>query len=195
MPEFSTAGEGILDLAVARALLEATGHTVYREFDRRGKNNLDTALNGMASASQHFNWLILRDLDAEACAPAVLARILPQHADPGRFVLRLAKESIEAWLLADPQALSQFLSVRPALIPDNPEALHHPKTSLVGLAAQSRSRELREALVPRPASGARVGPEYNQRLIEFVYTAWNVRRAAVNCDSLARAVQRLDGFH
>ena len=90
-----------------------------------------------------------------------------------------AVREVEAWLLADAARLGRFLGVPAARIPLSPDTLRNPKQEMVNLARRSRSRSIREDLVPRPEGGRQVGPAYTSRLIEFVQGAANGWRPAV----------------
>lgn len=188
---FSIAGEGTLDLAVAEIILNRFGHEVSAAFDKRGKDNLDSRLSGYLNASRISPWLVLRDLDTDDCAPTVLNRIAPNIGQFPNMHLRICVRSVEAWLLADSQAFAQFLGVRIAAVPQDPDDLAYPKTTLVQIAAGSRRRNLRDGIVPRPQSGRAVGPEYNSIMTEFVLAHWNVERAIGQSPSLDRAVNRI----
>jgi hypothetical protein len=69
-----------------------------------------------------------------------------------------------------------------------------PKLSMVELARRSRNPGLRRALVPRPDSGARVGPAYTSALIDFVRNRWNPEAAAEVSPSLRRALAAIRGL-
>ncbi len=60
---------------------------------------------------------------------------------------------VEAWLLADRERISAFLGVGTVKVPRDPETLEDPTRTLVDLARQSRRRDIREDMVPRPGSG------------------------------------------
>jgi hypothetical protein len=112
---------------------------------------------------------------------------------------RVAVRAVEAWLLADGEAIAGFLGVARTAIPSrSPDDLDDPKRMLVEIAKSSRRREIREDMVPRPASGRSVGPAYASRLIEFATSAWRPEVAAMCSESLRRAIaslERLVGTH
>ena len=56
---------------------------------------------------------------------------------------------------------------------------------------QIRSSRLRTDLLPTSGSTATVGPDYNNRLSQFIHTGWNVFEAEKNSESLRRAVLRI----
>jgi hypothetical protein len=106
---------------------------------------------------------------------------------------RVAVREIEAWLLADRERLAAFLGVKSARLPANPEEEPDPKRIIVELAQQSRRREIREDMAPRPGSGRQIGPAYSSRLIEFVSGSggWRPEVAARSSDSLRRCLSCL----
>ena len=185
-----TAVEGDLDAAVAHRLVQDAGASVAVVHGRSGKNRLLQQLAGFNAAAAHNPWLVLIDLNSDhECAPPAIARWLPEPADLMCF--RAAVREAEAWLLADRSAFARFLGVSAALLPHHPEAEPDPKGLVVQVARRSRSRIIREALVPSPGSRRAIGPGYTGRLIEFVQTPWLPTRAAERSDSLARCLSRV----
>jgi len=177
--------EGVTDEAVAKRLLLEAGLEPGPVYGRGGKRTLDERLAGYNNAARFSSWLVLRDLDDDApCAPDLRRKLLPNPAQ--RMRLQIAVHAIEAWLLADGESLSDFLSVSRTRVPDSPEVVLHPKRVLVELARRSRRRAIREALVPAPGTTARVGPGYAAALIEFAAQHWRPHVAASRSESLAR---------
>jgi len=138
-------------------------------------------------AGRHAPMIGLADLEQSECAPALLARELPQKS-PG-FHLRLAVRMLESWLMADRQSLASFLRVSVATIPVNPDAEVHPKRKLIDIARKSTSRAIRDALVPGD-SGAIVGPEYVATMSDFIRLHWQAANARQVSPSLERACRR-----
>ena len=185
--------EGDVDEAVLRRLVEHVGAMPGPVHGKNGKTYLQQRLGGYNQAAQLSPWVVLVDLDHDAdCAPPFRASWLPNPAPYMCF--RVAVRMVEAWLLADRERLSRFLSVHASQVPLNPEAVDDPKQSMVDLARQSRRREIREDMVPRPGSGRTVGPAYTSRLIEFVLEGtfgWRPEVAAKLSDSLDRCLDCL----
>lgn len=61
------------------------------------------------------------------------------------------------------------------------------------LVSKCRRRNIREDILPKDQF-AKIGPNYNERLGEFVMGYWNTERAAKRSDSLSRAVKALYNF-
>lgn len=186
----TVAVEGDHDAVVARRLLEAVGLAMGAVYGARGKGALDKALPGYNHAAKHGPWLILRDLDHDApCAPKLVERLIPEPAP--HMCLRVVVRSIESWLMADRDGMSRFLQVTPSRVPAEPETLPHPKQFLIELAKHSRSRAIRQDMVPTMGTGAHVGPGYTGRIIEFAGTQWQPLLAAKRSESLERCMRAL----
>ncbi len=186
--------EGRTDEAVVRRILDHMGIPAGRTYGKNGKDALLQRLSKYNQAAQFNPWLVVVDLDQDAqCAPAYLnhhiAQRLPQLAP--RMYLRVAVRAIESWLLADAEQIAQFLGVRVQLVPVNPDTEEDPKRTLVNLARRSRYRTIRQDLVPRPGSGASVGPDYVGRLLGFTMQRWHPDIAAQHSNSLHRCIEAL----
>jgi hypothetical protein len=186
----SAAVEGIVDEAVVRKLIVQTGGRPGTVYGKNGKPYLRWQIEGYNNAAKRLPWLVLVDLDRDAeCAPPLCEQWLP---DPALYLcFRVAVREVEAWLMADGESLSSFLSVARSRIAAEPEQLFVPKTEMVNLARHSRRRQIREDMVPRERSGRQVGPAYASRLMEYVETQWRPEVAAQGAESLRRAMDCL----
>jgi hypothetical protein len=190
MASVSIASEGLADVPVLRRILAHLGHDVTFVYGGRGKGSIDRNLKGYNNAARFAPWLVVRDLDHDApCASALAAQLIPHPSEHMR--LRIAVREVESWLLGDPEALADFLSVRRDLFPADPETLNDPKQTLVNLARKSRRREIREDMVPANGTSATVGPAYSFRIEEFARHHWRPAMAAAHCRSLRRTLARL----
>lgn len=187
----TAAVEGTVDEAVVRRLVRHVGAIPGDVYGKNGKESVRRRIQGYNNAAQHSPWIVVVDLDRDAdCAPLLRAEWLPV---PAPFLcFRIAVREVEAWLMADRQRIASFLRVPHDRIPLHPESLDDPKETMVNLARQSRSRELRVDMVPRPGSGRSIGPAYSSRLIEFAADEWRPEVAAEPSDSLRRAIQCLE---
>lgn len=182
--------EGVIDSAVARRLLGEVGLAVAAEHGGTGKATIDRYLRGYNNAARFSCWLVLRDLDHDAgCAPALRARLLDRPAAHMR--LHVAVRAVEAWLLADGERISAFLRVTRTLVPGTPERLDDPKRTLVALARRSRSRAIREAMVPAPGATAAVGPDYASFLVDYASSHWRPEVAEQRSEDLGRLRRHL----
>jgi hypothetical protein len=189
-PHVTVAVEGDLDAAVARRLLGDAGLSPGAVYGRSGKSRLDRSLDGYNRAARRARWFVLRDLDHDAsCAPELMERLLPEPS--AQMCFRIVVRKIEAWLLADRRKMAAWLQLPMDVIPGDPEMLADAKATLVQLARRSRSRLLREELVPAAGTHSKVGPGYTGRLIEFATIQWQPQVAALGSPSLARCLRAI----
>ncbi len=158
--------EGSTDEPVAKRLLTHVGLQVGTVYGRKGKAHLLGRLPNYNKAAHFSPWFVVVDLDGDTrCASQFVAQWLP---DPAKGMqLRVAVQAIEAWLMADRESLARFLAVSPSSLPYRTDLELNPKETLINIAQASRSRSIREDIVPRRGSGAKVGPLYVARLTEF----------------------------
>ena len=186
----SGAVEGIIDEAILRRLAAHVGLGVGPVHGKNGKDGLLEKLGGFNQAARFAPWVVLVDLNAGAdCAPAYAELVLPDPSDG--MNLRIAVRQAEAWLMADLSGLSQFLRIRQAELPGDPDGEPNAKIRLVNAARNSRNNRVVADMVPREKSGRKTGPAYAARVIEFVARHWDIDSASQHSDSLARCVHRL----
>lgn len=183
--------EGEADVPIAEQMIRYVDKEPFRAVVAQGKSNLDPRLPELNRTGGELNWLILRDLDHDApCAPQLVRRLLPEDAAP-RVSLRKSVRAAESWMLADIDGFAQEFSVSRNRLPQNPDDLDNPKMHVLDLCRGSQERKVRQAMLPRPGSGRRVGPEHTARISSFVRRQWDPNRAARRSPSLARSLSRL----
>jgi hypothetical protein len=185
------AAEGILDLAILRRLTRDVGLTPTVVHGGRGKAQINKRLAAYNQAAKHSPWVVLRDLNSDcACAGELVAKLLPSPARLMTF--RVAVREVETWLLADRERFAAVFKVAARALPNLPEQLEHPKAALLEAVQKSSSRDIRSAMVIRPASGTLAsGPEYNALLENFAGSEWQPAAAAKRAPSLAKARLRI----
>lgn len=155
------------------------------------KKRLNARLASYNRAAARYPWFVLRDLDHDApCAPELVVRLLPQPSVWMCF--RVAVRQAESWLLADREAIASYLSVAASRVPVAPDSLDDPKRALVSLAATSKRRAIREAMVPEKGKSAPVGPGYLTCVTEFASAHWHPKRTASWSPSLRTALAALE---
>ena len=150
-------------------------------------------IRGWNSAARSVPFVILTDLDIGECPASLIRDWLGVTKHPN-LLFRVAVREVESWILADSKNLAEFLGVHRALIPSDTDALPDPKAAIVELARRSRSKALRDGIVPRRNSTAKQGPDYNGCLGSFVREHWDIEAAKGNSASLARTVDRITSF-
>lgn len=197
MPSITLAVEDVLsERVILRMLAQIRGDlTVSTKIGFRGNAYLRSIARGLNKAAKGSAFILLTDQDtAEACPVRIISEWLGGDKLHHNFLFRIAVLEVEGWLLADRKAISEFLGVPVAKLPENADTIPNPKQFLVNLARSSNRSNIREDLVPKPGGTAQVGPNYNGRLAEFLEASWSCKRARDNSDSLKRAVRRLEDF-
>ncbi|HEX7090464.1 MAG TPA: hypothetical protein VF192_10020 [Longimicrobiales bacterium] len=176
-----------MDEAVVRRLITLAGGQPGAVYGKNGKGHLRQKIGAYNRAARHAPWVVLVDLDHEAdCPPSLLAGWVRDAA--GHLCFRVAVRAVEAWLMADAEALARFLSIPRSRVPRDPEGLDDPKQVMVDLARGSQRAHIRADMVPRESGGRAVGPAYSSRLIEYAQEHWRPEVAAQRAASLRRAM-------
>jgi len=181
------------EVTLFRILEVVDGYAVGTPYRRGGFGYLRRTIPGWNQAARSVPFIVLTDLDKYECPAELINDWLrvPKHRN---LLFRVAVREVESWLLADSPNFSEFLGVRSSLIPADTDSLPDPKATLVQLARRSRSKQIRESIVPAKGSTAKQGPDYNGCLCTFVRKRWDLDTAKANSPSLARTVDRLSSF-
>ncbi|MDD5450883.1 MAG: DUF4276 family protein [Desulfovibrionales bacterium] len=187
--------EDDLSEAVMRRILQQCGRSYYIGscYSQRGFGYLKRNVKGFNNAAKGTPFLILTDLDRSECAPTLISEWISAPIQKN-LLFRVAVRTVEAWLLADRTTFARFMGLSEKNLPENPDELEAPKQFLVELAQKCRKRQLRQALAPPAGSTAKVGPDYNGKLIAFVQELWSPNKAAKHSPSLYRTVKAVSSF-
>ena len=189
--------EGDVDEIVLRRLIERKNFCIGGIYGRKGKDFLKQKIGAYNEAAKHNRWIVLVDLNASAdCAPNLVSLWIPDRNV--QMSLRVVVRAIESWLLSDKKRMAEYLNISEKHIPINPEILPNPKQTLVNLAKKSRSRQIREDMIPREGSGRDIGPAYTSRLIDFISNhrnGWRPDVAAESSNSLKRCLNAINGMN
>ncbi len=198
MPIWITlAVEDRLSEAVVRKILAhcSPSFEVSQCLGRKGCGYLKKRIRNFNKAAKELPIFVLTDLDnPEDCAPERVRSWLGSQPQEHNLLFRIAVMEVESWLLAHRAAIADFLMVPLNRIPMNTDGIREPKEFLVGLARKSRSRRLREDLVPQRGASSPVGADYNGRLAEFVRARWNADTASQCSASLKRTLIRVRDY-
>jgi hypothetical protein len=183
------AAEDVPGLAVGRKLVaEHPPLSVYRDKNAYGFGSLRNKVTSYDRMGAHgLPVLMLTDLDDAPCPSGKVADWLGRDPSPG-FLFRICVREIEAWLLADREAMAAFLKIKEQTVPPAPETLSDPKVELIKLARKA-PRAIRVGMTPR--GSASIGPEYNELLSAYISGHWSICRAVDRAPSLARARRRI----
>ncbi|MBT3200073.1 MAG: hypothetical protein HN350_09170 [Phycisphaerales bacterium] len=151
------------------------------------------AFPNMASAGLHI--FILTDLDTTDCPPTLIRDWfnVPQNqpiALPPKLVFRVPVREVESWLLADRDALANFMGIPKANFSNKPDELPDTKQHLLNVISDKGRKKWHKDMLPQSPT-ASIGPLYNEKLCEFICEKWDPARASANSPSLARAIAAL----
>lgn len=193
---------------VTKAIIErllnfcSTNFKVFKEVPARGseiKNKIPT-LNRLAKI---MPVILLTDLDTTACAPKLKQELLNGEVQSANFLINIAIDEGEAWLMADRKGFARYIGVDETIIPQTSmqkmggmkkvkEMTFDIKSSWMlthQIINKAKNAELREQI---SATGkATKGKEYNSAILPFIKNVWNIQEAMTNSDSLTRMVNRL----
>lgn len=188
--------EDDLQLAVLERLLDFSGRNfvVGQTFKGNGYGYIKKHIKSFNHAAIAMPYLMITDLDDSECAPEKIRRWLNVPKNPN-LMFRIAVHDIEAWILADRENIANFLGVSPSRVNTNVESLQRAKIHLLDLVKHSRKKSLIRDMLPQPQSTAKIGPNYNFLLTQFVKSCWDPAIALEYSDSLKRAIINLQTFN
>lgn len=191
-----------LTLAVEDPLSEAVARKILCQSDKnycvnnclglKGYGYLKTRINAFNEAAKTLPFFVLTDQDI-GCPPGKINNWLNGKPN-SNLIFRIAVMEIESWVMADRMAIADFLSISESHFPYKMDELSDPKQFLLAKARKSRKRSIKEDIVPRDRSTAKIGPNYNARLSDFIRNNWDVHRAKKCSESLNRAFSRVQKY-
>jgi hypothetical protein len=187
--------EDALSGAVISKILAASRrrYLIGVRYNGSGFGWIKKRIGGFNNAAKGMAYFVLTDLDTSECAPVLIRRWLDAPRHPN-LLFRVAVREVEAWVLGCRASFAVFLGVPENRIPINADEVPNPKELVVNLARRSRKKDIRLDIVPQDGSTAKVGPNYNGRLMSFVERYWDPAVAKEGSLSLRKAVEALDAF-
>jgi hypothetical protein len=167
-------------------------YSIQNSYSGNGFGYLKSNIKGFNQASKSIPFFMLTDLDNYTCPPELIDDWITFPLNQN-FIFRIAVREVESWLMADIEGLSGFLKVSKTIFPKEPEIEQDPKDRLIQIARRSRTRSIRDDIIPINKN-AKIGPNYNGRLIEFVSQKWSIENAKKRSISLSRALDKLEHF-
>lgn len=204
MKDVYIAGEDPVTREIIYRLLKycSSDFHVIQELPARGseiKNKIE--LFNKLAATQPV--ILLTDLDTDDCAPCTKRNLLnglKQHPD---FLINVAVDEAEAWLMADRMNFANYIGVPET---DVPQACLQKQGGMKPLmeidcrvkssyylthsiAPHSAKEEIRSQVAATGRSCK--GKEYNSAMLPFIRDIWNIDNACQNSDSLLRMIGRV----
>lgn len=178
------------EIVCLRLLKELEGKLTPQLLLRKGGSGyLKSNIRKWCELSNTLPVLILTDLDNTKCPLLLIQSWLEKDKKPDNLLIRVAVREIESWLIADYEAIQDFLNSKERLSV-KPDEIQDPKQYLLNLAKKA-PRQIRDDLVQVNKGSIRQGLGYNNLLAKFVTETWDPERAAARSPSLAKARMRL----
>ncbi|MDO9618642.1 MAG: DUF4276 family protein [Pseudomonas sp.] len=186
------ATEDELSEAVGQKLISMTNGKLAATLLLRqgGQGYLYKRIKNFCEMSAHQPVILITDLDNSKHPHELITKWLGKLQKPKQLIIRIAVREIESWVLSDHAAINTLLGKSIGKIPENPDTLADPKSTLLSLAKKA-PREIKADLVAQSGTVARQGYGYNRVLIEFIKESWCPIRASERSDSLKRAIHRI----
>lgn len=190
--------------AIIRRLLEfcSPRFRVKKEVPARG-GEIKHKIKELNALAQYNPIILLTDLDATDCAPLLKRDLLTGLTQSPDFLINIAIDEGEAWLMADRKGFAAYFKVEEEIIPTSSMQKMGGRTKVREMdfpvksswmlthriAKESRREEIRSQIAAQ--GKATKGKEYNSGMLPFIKDKWNIEEAMKNSDSLARMVSRL----
>ena len=150
--------------------------------------------------------ILLTDLDDTLCAPTKKQEILHGIEQNPLFIINVAVEEAETWLMADKDNFISYFCVEDK-IPnaqmcrmhgrnERIETIYEYKPSLYmmrEIISTSTKLAIQKQLTPK--EGAKKGPEYNIAMTPFIQEVWNPENARLKSYSLDKMIYHLQSIH
>lgn len=147
--------------------------------------------------------ILLTDLDDVLCAPTLINRLLNGVKKNKAFVINIAVDEAEAWLMADRIGFAEYFNIDINALPMSVQTRQGGRNYCTEMDFQCKSsydfthRILQTCTNPvlikqlQPQKGATKGPEYNSVIIPFIQKKWDINAAKLNSNSLDRMIKRI----
>jgi hypothetical protein len=198
-------GEDDVTKAIIQKLLlfSSKNVTIISDFPARG-GKIKSMVDKFNNLSEFNPVILLTDLDTYDCAPTLLNNWFKKIPRKPNFLVRIAIDEAEAWLMADREGFANYFKVPIDKIPNSkPISKFRPAIIEMDFPYKSSLFMMRE-IIPFTSfstykdkllakDGLSKGPEYNTSIIPFI-NSWNIQNARKNSSSLDRTVNRLEMF-
>ena len=201
-------GEDEVTKAIIRKALKeyAPALQVAGELPARG-SEIKSKIRGFNDLSVRTPVVLLTDLDTDDCAPMTKRKLLGDMEKQDDFIVNIAVDEAEAWLMADRDNFAAFLGIdtekMPASSPQKQGGMKACQEMRIPMKAsyylthslilESSKAELKAQM---KSHGRKCkGKEYNTAMLPFIDSQWNMEKAKENSDSLRRMIERLQALN
>ncbi len=177
---------------------------IVQSIPARG-SEIKTKIKEFNALAVAYPVILLTDLDNEPCAPIGKKNLLGGIIQSQNFIINIAYDEAEAWLMADTKGFSKYFGIPIDRMPQFTMQKMQGRKSLSEislnvksswyltheLAHLSNKQGIRAQIsVPRTERTCK-GKEYNSALVPFINTIWNPEGARQVSNSLNRMITRI----
>lgn len=179
-------------LVLVRKILTSTERfSIVCEFPRTGFGYLKKKMKDFNTLAKSYVVVVVTDIDNKEINPAEFKMKWLDIPKNSGLIFELAIVEIESWILADTESFRTYFSTTNNELSATDE-IPDPKRKLTELARESRDRDIREAIIPK--SGAKIGPEYNITLVDYIENHWDSSVARNRSSSLDHFLTVIEEF-
>ncbi|MDR0737697.1 MAG: DUF4276 family protein [Prevotellaceae bacterium] len=196
-------GEDLVTYAIIKRVLAycSNDFKIISELPARG-GQVRSKMDEFNNLSLANPVILLTDLDAETCAPQLVRQLIKKDKND-HFILNIAVDEAEAWLMADREGFAEYFKIKIEDMPPAHQTKQGGRKALTEmkfdykpslfltheLVKKIKHAELKQQLTPK--KGATKGPEYNSCLLPFIQYKWDITNARRNANSLDRMIGRM----
>lgn len=163
-------------------------------------------LNAFNNLAKSCPVVVLLDLDSENCPPEFKSKLTKDMTVSEDFVINIACDEAEAWLMADVLNFSKYFHIPIVNIPQSSlTRLNGPRPRIEvcspckssmhithNIAQYSTNATIRDCLYVDDPKEKCKSAEYNKVVLPFIEKDWNPEVARKNSYSLDRMIMRLE---
>jgi hypothetical protein len=176
---------------------------IISELPARG-GQVKSQISAFNKLSETHPVVLLIDADAATCAPLLLNELIRDKNK--NFILNIAVDEAEAWLMADREGFAEYFKLELDDMPVSHKTKQGGRKELAEMSfAYKSSMYLTHELIRKsknsafiqqlaPKKHAAKGPEYNSCMLPFIQDKWDIDNARKNSDSLNRMIVRLENL-
>ena len=186
--------EDSLSETVARKILNQSSKNYYIStcLCKGGFGYIKKKINIFNKASRAMPFLIIVDQDT-GCPPDKIKQWFTHDVNPN-LIFGIAVMEIESWVMAHRKAFADFVKIPLNSLPLNMDNIEDPKTFLINITKKSKTKIIKNDIIPPTGSTTKVGPNYNAQLSKFINNFWDVNEAINHSNSLKRAWSKIQNF-
>lgn len=207
MRDVFISGEDDATRAVIKRLLSDYNPNLHiiQSLPARG-SEIKSKIGAFNELARQYPVILLTDLDDAPCAPIGKNNLLAGLTKSPEFVINIACDEVEAWLMADTNGFANYFGIPIAAMPQFlPQKMQGRKPlSEISvdvksswhfthqLAHSSQKADIKAQIAVPKEDKTCKGKEYNTAVVPFIENVWRPEIGRINSDSLNRMIRRIE---